>query len=156
MKLKYIILAGLAIVGLAVSPAIAQRHGWMGGFGAGHFRHNPERMLDHVSTMLDLTDAQKQFAKTLLADTKSQAEPVITQLKQGHESMAAAIKANRSDTEIGDIATRQGALVGQLSAIHAKAMAKFYAQLTPDQKTKADQVHDRIKSRFMGRFGQAE
>ena len=88
----------------------------------------------------------------LFNDAKAQAEPIVVQLKQGHESMAAAIKANKSDAEINDIAGKQGALIGQLAAIHSKAMAKFYAQLTPEQKNKADAIHDHIKARFMGRL----
>jgi Spy/CpxP family protein refolding chaperone len=62
--------------------------------------------------------------------------------------MTAAVKGNRSDAEIKDIADRQGALVGQLAFIRAKAMAQLYAQLTPEQKTKAEAIRDRIKSRF--------
>jgi Spy/CpxP family protein refolding chaperone len=151
MKLSSKVLAGVAILGLAITPLVAQRQGWMGGFGAGHFRHDPDRFLEFVSAFLDLTDAQKQFAKTLMTGAKAEAEPVVTQLKQSRASMEEAIKANQSDAEIGDIATKSGLLVGQLAAIHAKAMAKFYAQLTPEQKTKVDRFHDRIQSRFMGR-----
>lgn len=156
MKLRDKILVSLAVVGLAVSPLVAQRTGWMGGLGTGHFWNDPERMLAHVSAVLDLTDAQKQFAKALLADTKAQAQPLIAQLKQGHQAMEAAVKGNRSDTEIGDLASQQGVVIGQLAGIHAKAMAKFYAQLTSEQKAKADSVHDRIRSRFMGRFDRAQ
>lgn len=155
MTLRNKIFTGLAVIGLAVTPVIAQRQGWMGGFG-GHFQHNPERMVEHIGTILDLTDAQKTTAKALFADAKSQAEPIVTQLKAGHTAMAEAVKANKSDVEISDIAARQGVLVGQLAAIHAKAMAKFYAQLTPDQKAKADRLHDQFRSRFMSRFSAAQ
>jgi Spy/CpxP family protein refolding chaperone len=152
MKLGTKVLAGIAIFGLAITPLLAQRQGWLGGFGAGHFRHDPDRFLEFVSAFLDSTDTQKQFAKTLMADAKAEAEPVVAQLKQSRTSMEEAIKANKSDAEIGDIATKSGVLVGQLAAIHSKAMAKFYAQLTPEQKTKANRFHDRMQARFMGRL----
>lgn len=155
MTLRNKIFTGLAIIGLAITPVIAQRHGWMSGPG-GPFQRNPERMVEHIGTILDLTDAQKTAAKALFTDAKSQAEPIVTQLKAGHTSMAEAVKANKSDAEINDLAGRQGVLVGQLAAIHAKAMAKFYAQLTPDQKAKADRLHDQFKSRFMGRITGAQ
>jgi Spy/CpxP family protein refolding chaperone len=152
MKLFTKISVGVLLAALAVSPVVAQFGGWAGG----RFHKDPTAMIDHFGRVLDLTDAQKQAAKTLFSDAKAQAEPIASQLKQGHELMAAAVKGNRSDTEIIDIAARQGVLVGQLAAIHAKAMARFYAQLTPEQKTKADAIHDHMKSRFMGRFGAAQ
>src|SRR5262249_33588130 len=116
----------------------------------------PDRTVEHIGTILDLTDAQKATAKNLFTDAKSQADPIVTQLKAGHTAMADAVKANKSDAEMNDLAARQGVLVGQLAAIHAKAMAKFYAQLTPDQKAKADRLHDQFQSRFMGRFSGAQ
>ena len=151
-KLSSKVLAGVAILGLAITPLVAQRQGWMGGFGPGHFRHDPDRFLEFVGAFLDLTDTQKQFAKTLMTGAKAEAEPVVTQLKQSRASMEEAIKANKSDAEIGDIATKSGVLIGQLAAIHSKAMAKFYAQLTSEQKTKVDRFHDRMQERFMGRL----
>lgn len=147
------LLASLAMLGLSMTPLAAQRHGWMGGgnFGGGQFRHDPDRFLEFAGAFLDLTDAQKQSAKSLIASAKAEAEPVVTQLKQSRASMEDAIKANRSDAEIGDIAAKSGELIGKLAAIRAKAMAKFYAQLTPEQKAKVDRFHDRMQSRFMGR-----
>jgi Spy/CpxP family protein refolding chaperone len=108
----------------------------------------PQRRVDFLASKLDLTDAQKQSAQTIFAQSREAAKPVIEQLKQGHEAMAAAIKAGKSETELTQIATQQGALVGQLSAIHAKAYAQLYAQLSPDQRAKADQLHQ-----GMNRFG---
>jgi Spy/CpxP family protein refolding chaperone len=105
----------------------------------------PQRRLDFLASKLDLTDAQKQSAQSIFAQSREAAKPVIEQLKQGHEAMAAAIKAGKSEAELTQIATQQGALVGQLSAIHAKAFSQLYAQLTPDQKVKADQLHQGMK-----------
>ena len=101
----------------------------------------PQRRLDFLASKLDLTDAQKQSAQSIFAQLREAAKPVIEQLKQGHQAMATAIKAGKSEAELTQIATQQGALVGQLSAIHAKAFSQLYAQLTPDQRAKADQLH---------------
>ena len=73
MKLGTKVLAGIAIFGLAITPLLAQRQGWLGGFGAGHFRHDPDRFLEFVSAFLDSTDTQKQFAKTLMTGAKAEA-----------------------------------------------------------------------------------
>jgi Spy/CpxP family protein refolding chaperone len=120
-----------------------------GGFGSG-------QMLEHFATILDLTPAQKAFAEKLAADTKTQAEPITAQLTQVHDEMQAAVKSNNTGN-ISNIATRQGNLMGQLAALHAKAMASFYAQLTADQKAKFDKLHEGMQSRRDGmrqRFGQ--
>ena len=120
----------------------------------GHHRMNGGKRLDFMATALNLTDAQKETAKGIFADAKTSAQPIAAQLKQGREAMAAAIKAGKSETELTQLATQQGALTGQLAAICAKAFSSFYAQLTPDQKAKADQLHQNMKSRWQNRGAQ--
>ena len=100
MKLFTKVSIGVALSALAVSPVVAQFGGWTGG----RFHRDPAAIIDHFGRVLDLTDEQKQTATSLFNDAKAQAEPIVVQLKQGHESMAAAIKANKSDAEINDIA----------------------------------------------------
>ena len=136
MRLFMKVSVGVILAALAVSPLVAR------------FRKNPAGRIERFSRVLHLTDTQKQTARSIFQDVRTQAQPIVTQLKQGHESMTAAVKGNRSDADIKDIADRQGALVGQLAFIRAKAMAQLYAQLTPEQKTKAEAIRDRIKSRF--------
>lgn len=106
-----------------------------------------------IATYLGLTDAQKETFQAVLQDAKTQAEPIVTQLKTGHENMAAAIKAGKPESELTQIATAQGALMGQMAAIHAKAFAKIYAQLTPEQKAKADQLHEHMQGAMQSHFG---
>lgn len=146
MKLRTKIAIGLiAAVAIVATPVIAQRQGWT------PFQHDPARMLDHVSLMLDLTDAQKQTAKTLFESARSQAEPVIAQLKQGHEEISAAVKSNNT-AALDTLSARQGALIGQVIAIHTKTFGQFYTQLTPAQKEKAEKIHTQMQSGFMNHF----
>ena len=134
-------IAGFAVAGaLAAGLLLAQVPGF----------HRGERMKQLLATQLELTDAQKIQAKTIFETARQQAEPVVQQLKQGHEAVAAAVKANKSDQEIQQLANAQGALAGQLGGIHAKAMAKFYATLTPEQKDKADKLHECMKGFMEG------
>jgi Spy/CpxP family protein refolding chaperone len=112
-----------------------------------------QRHFQFIANYLSLTDAQKQAAQTILQEAHAQAEPILAQLKTGHQDMAAAVKGGKSDAELTAIATAQGNLMGQLAAIHAKAMSKIYAQLTPDQKAKADQLHEHFQGMMQHRFG---
>jgi Spy/CpxP family protein refolding chaperone len=144
-KVLSVFAAGVLVAGMVCAAALGPggHHGMMGG-----------KRLDFLATALNLTDAQKETAKGIFNDAKTSAQPVVDQLKQGHEAMAAAIKAGKSDAELTQLATQQGTLMGQLAAIHAKAFSSFYAQLTPDQKTKADQLHQDMKAMWQNGNGQ--
>lgn len=133
--------AGLLITGLVVAQVQTTHADGM------------QRHLQFVATFLNLTDAQKQAAQAILQDAKTQAEPIAAQLKTGHEEMGAAIKAGKSDAELTQIATTQGNLMGQMAAIHAKAFSRIYAQLTPEQKAKAVQLHEHLSGAMQEHFG---
>ncbi len=138
-------LSAIGIVGAGLLAAQGFRN-FGGGGPFGHLR-------EFVAVYLDLTDAQKAQATGIFDGARAAAEPVVEQLKAGHETMRAAIKAGKSDAELQRIADQQGALMAQLAGSHAKAMAKFYAILTPEQKAKADKLHDLVKSRIGERMG---
>jgi Spy/CpxP family protein refolding chaperone len=136
----------LTTAGIAAQDAKADRkaerraHAFRGerGFG-GH-------MLGRAATALNLTEQQKQFAQQLMADTRKQSEPVTTELRQNRKELTEAVKANNTSA-IDQLSQRQATLTAQLTALHSKAMASFYAQLTPEQKAKADEFHGRMKNR---------
>jgi Spy/CpxP family protein refolding chaperone len=147
--------AAVVAVGLAAMPAMSQ--GFGGGMRGGMHGMGPGGGfgLERAATILDLTPAQKTFVEKLVADTKAAAEPITAQLAQGRQEMQAAVKSNNTGN-INNIATQQGNLTGQLAGLHGKAMASFYAQLTPEQKAKFDKLHEGRQSRqgaMRQRFG---
>jgi periplasmic protein CpxP/Spy len=99
---------------------------------------------------LDLTDAQRQQARTIFQQARQNAQPIQQQLKQNRQAFAAAVKANDT-AQIQALATQQGALHGQALAIRGESMAKFYGTLTPEQRAKADQVQQRMRQRMQQR-----
>lgn len=111
-----------------------------------------ERFKAFIADYLDLTEAQKQQARSIYEKARSQAEPLRASLKTGREAMRDAVKANAPEAELDRLAKAQGELIGQLAAIHAKAMAEFYQSLTPEQREKAGKLHDRVKERLAERF----
>jgi Spy/CpxP family protein refolding chaperone len=108
---------------------------------------------DMLATALDLTAAQKQQAQAILSAARQSAQPVMQQLKQSRQSLIAAVKAG-DNAQIDEIATSQGVLEGQITAIHGKAFAQVYALLSPQQKAKADQMYQNMQSMFAHRFGE--
>ena len=108
-------------------------------------------MLGRMVRALGLTDAQKEQAKSIFQAARQSAQPTREQMKQNRQAMAAAVKANDT-AQIQSLANQQGVLAGQLAANRAEAMAKFYANLTPDQKAKADQMQQRMQNRMQQRM----
>ena len=107
-------------------------------------------MGQRLAQALNLSDAQKEQAKTIFQQAKQNAQPLAQQLKQNREALAAAVKANDA-AQIHSLAAQQGNLRGQMVAIRSEAMAKVYSTLTPDQKVKADQMRQQMKSHMRQR-----
>ena len=99
--------------------------------------------LDFLAGYLSLTDSQKSQAKTIFDAATTAASTAEGQLTAAHDALAVSVKANRADSELDRLAAAVGVIHGQLEAIHAKAMAKFYALLTAEQKTKFDALGNR-------------
>ncbi|PWU06463.1 MAG: hypothetical protein C5B51_12295 [Terriglobia bacterium] len=106
------------------------------------------RHMARLAQELNLTDAQKQQAKTIFQNARTTAQPLRDQLKQNHQALSAAAKAGQSDASIQQLATQQGNILGQLVAIRTQAFAKFYAVLTPEQRAKADQMQQDFQQRL--------
>ncbi len=98
-----------------------------------------QRRVDRLATMLNLTDAQKTQATTIFTNSYNAAQGIQPSLQTNRESLSTAIKKNDT-ASIDSLSMTTGTLTGQLTGIHAKAEAQFYAILTPDQKTKYDQM----------------
>jgi Spy/CpxP family protein refolding chaperone len=106
-----------------------------------------------IAQELNLTDAQRQQAKTIFQQARETAKPVREQLRANRQALAAAVKADQS-AEIQQLATARGNLMGQMTAIRAEASAKFYHTLTPEQRAKADQMHSQFRQQMRERGNQ--
>jgi periplasmic protein CpxP/Spy len=100
-----------------------------------------------LAQRLGLTDAQKAQAKTIFQQARVSAKPVREQLKQNRQALSAAVKAGKSDADLQKLAAVQGKLRGQMVAIRTEAFAKFYNELTPEQRAKADQMQQHFHQR---------
>ncbi len=98
------------------------------------------RMQQRMAAYLNLTPDQQAQAKQIRAQARQAAAPIRAQLKQSRQALQAAIKSG-NDAQIDQITQAQAPLIAQAAAIRAHAFEKIYATLTPDQKTKADNMH---------------
>lgn len=104
---------------------LAQRPG-PGRFGGGHY----------MATALDMTDAQQSQAKTIHESERAAAKPVMEQLKTQRQAVEQAIESGQSAEQVSQLATQEGALLGQLEGIRASARQQLYSILTPAQQKK--------------------
>jgi Spy/CpxP family protein refolding chaperone len=114
-------------------------------------------MFGHEQMMqaLNLTAAQKQQSKTIFDDARQKAAPIRQEMRQNREALHAAVKANNA-SDIERLSSHQGELQGKALAIRSEAMAKFYAILSPEQRTKADEMQSRMRQRMEERMRERE
>src|SRR5581483_7072508 len=144
--LKFAAIAALA-AGMAMAQAPAAPANPAQPLAGKAWRTHRGAFGQRMAQALNMTDAQKAQAKAIFQQARQNAQPVAQQLKQNREALAAAVKAN-DVAQIHSLSLQQGNLRGQLLGIRSEAMAKVYATLTPEQKTKADQMHQQMKTRM--------
>lgn len=132
----------LSVAALSAAMAFAQ-HGPRAAGMAGT-PPDPATMIqnrvDHLATLLTLTDAQKTQAITIFTTAQTANTALRTQEQTARTALETAVKAN-DVAGITVAANTLGTLSAQRLANDAKAQAAFYALLTADQKTKFDTLH---------------
>jgi len=118
---------------------------------AGQHQMRQARMFDRLVSTLNLTDDQQQQVKSILQSAHQSSRPIAQQLRQDRQSLRAAIQAGKPDADLNQISGDIGSLTGQLTAMRSKTFAKIYALLTPDQRTQAQAMFDRVRARSMAR-----
>lgn len=107
------------------------QHGWR--------RAGRQARAERIAKYLNLTPEQQDNAKKVFAAAKEEAAPLHQQLKQNREALMNAVKSG-NEAQIDEITKSEAPVLAQLMAIRAKAFEKIYATLTPEQKTKAENM----------------
>lgn len=110
-----------------------------------HHRMPGGRMMQRLSSRLNLTPDQQNRAKAIFQQSRDEMRAISPQLKQEHQALSSAFKSD-NEQQIDQILQKNAQVNTQAKAIHAKTMAKFYQILTPDQKAKFDQSRNRFGS----------
>jgi Spy/CpxP family protein refolding chaperone len=146
---RFRVLAAVFAVALLASGAFSQnvvkttqssRHRGRG-FGA--------RMFGFYSDYLDLTDAQQAQMKDILAKEKPAIRPLMQQLAQGHQQLAALEQSGAFDeTKVRTIANQQSQIMTELMVQKARIKSELMTVLTQDQKDKMAKFEARRQARF--------
>jgi len=90
---------------------------------------------------LDLTDAQRAQIKQIHESGKSTLKPLWQQEHQSHQAMMALITSGNFDqAKAQEIANQEAQIHAQLEVQHAQLAAQAYQVLTPEQKTKFNEL----------------
>jgi Spy/CpxP family protein refolding chaperone len=130
----------LVLVGLAIARADAPRwHRWR--------HHTP---LGYVAHELKLNDAQRSQIKSIWQAERPTLSSLVREFAAENKEMdAATVQGNLDESKVQEIASRQGATVAKLLVEKERLKSKIYtAVLTPEQRTKADQLEGRWHSRL--------
>jgi periplasmic protein CpxP/Spy len=142
-----LIIAALAVAligAVAVSQTVAShRHG---GF--------EQHLLGFMTDYLDLTDAQQAQVKDILSKEKPTIQPLLDQLKQGHQSLMALETSGTFDEgKVRALATQQTQTMTELIVQKARIHNELFQLLTPDQKAKAIKLMNRHAQHMPGAPG---
>lgn len=129
----------LVVVGIA---ALGQS---MAGNG-GHWHRGGflNRRIAHLTRALDLTDAQQQEVKSLVEAQRPALKGMMQQLVSERQQMLAATQNGQFDqSKVQAIASQQGQTLANLIVARQELRSKIYSLLTPEQRTKFDQMQQR-------------
>ena len=134
-----LLITTLALLTTFSAAAQGPRHRNDGGGGTETSGDRTTRRLDYLTGYLSLTEAQRAQAQTIFTAADTASETARGQLTAARDALNTAIRANAPDAELDRLAAAVGTIEGQLTAIQAKASARFYALLTAEQRTRYDQ-----------------
>ena len=150
-----IIVAALAITlvaAAAVSQTVVKHHhegmAWGGGpMGRGPFGGH---MLRFFANHLDLTDAQQSQIKDILAKERPTVQPLFEQLRQSHHELRQIAESGAFDeAKTRSLAAQQSQTLTELIVQKTRIESELFQVLTPEQKTKAQELINRHEQRFM-------
>jgi Spy/CpxP family protein refolding chaperone len=150
MRNRILVIAGIAVL-IIGATVFALGHGFQGipggrgdGPGKGHGRGFGPGMMDHIAKALDLTAEQQTQVKALFEGMHAAEEARHTKRDDLRKQLEAATANGQFDeTKVRTIANEQAQLMADSMVEHERMKSKIYAILTPEQRTKAEEMHKR-------------
>jgi protein CpxP len=138
---------------LVVAGFAVLLHAQATGQGMRRWGHRRGMIMRHIARQLNLTDAQKAQIKQIWQAEKPAIQPLMQQLADNRKQLVLAATSGQFDeAKVQSLASQQSQVLAQLTVERVKIANKVYNLLTPEQRTKADQLRDQWLSR-MGQFG---
>ncbi len=148
MKRRILIIAGL--VALVLTGSV---------YAVRHARGNrnlsfTERIAARIARRLDLTDAQQAKVKSILEAERQNVSPLFAQAAKNRQQLHEATANGKFDeAQVRTIAAQQGQTMTELIVARERVKSKIYNDvLTPEQRTKADELMQRMEGHFRDRM----
>jgi Spy/CpxP family protein refolding chaperone len=133
-----------AAAGLATTALAAQ--------GRGKFGHHQGWMLQRMTRELNLTEAQQAQIKSILQTQRAKIKPLTQQLHQNEQARSAVITGSFDETQARAFAGKQTQIMSDLIVEKERTKSEIYAVLTPDQRSKAQQLMQQREQRRLQRM----
>jgi protein CpxP len=159
MKKRVLVIAGIAVlvVGAAIF-ATAQaglRFNHFQQHGRGEKRHGPgsPEMMEHMARALGLTEDQKTQIKALMDGMQATEEARHQKMEELQKQMS-AITANGQfdEAKVREVANQQAQIHAEQIVEHERMKSKVFSLLTPEQRVKAEAMHEKMREHGGGEF----
>lgn len=112
------------------TPPATQQHHWKGKHGHEHFWKQ-----------LNLTQKQKSEIKAIREQARTEMQPLIKELKEGHKKLMELRKTGSFDeAKVSAVAEEQARTLTKVIVERERTVYKMRAVLTPKQRAKLDQM----------------
>lgn len=120
------------------------------GYHRGQRHGRRHGMYAYLARQLQLTDAQKAQIKTMVQAQRASAKPLMQQLADQRKQLMTATAGGKFDqAKVTSIAQAQADVMAKLIVMREQVKSQIYNQvLTPDQRTKADQLQQKHMQRM--------
>ena len=145
----------LAIGGTLYSKANAQpSRGDDFGRGPGHGMRGPERPLDLMAKVLELSDDQKARIKALMVQEHETMGKFRQSMDEGRKAMDDLAMSDEFDAaKAKALADNQARKLSEMIMTKAKLQNQIFAVLTPEQRTLAKRIRPLLQPPGMGPMG---
>jgi Spy/CpxP family protein refolding chaperone len=148
------VLAVAVCATIAVSQTVRKTSHGMGRFGGHSFG---ARMFGFNADYLDLTDAQQAQMKDILTKEKPTIQPLMQQLRQGHQQMQQLEQAGAFDeAKVRAVASQQSQAMTELIVQKERIKSELMTVLTQDQKDRLAKLQARRQARMQKHLQEAQ
>ncbi len=110
-----------------------------------HWKHHHGH--HHLWKKLNLTDTQKKEMFSIRLEERAKMKPLVQKLKAGRDQLRALPKGQFDEAKVRAIAKGQADIRTELIVERQHMKSKIYAVLTPEQRAKVEQMHEKWQSR---------
>jgi Spy/CpxP family protein refolding chaperone len=104
-----------------------------------------EDMIEHISRELNLSNTQRTQAKAILDAERAATDPLEAKSEEIHKQIEATVVNGQFDeAQVRALADQAGQLSADMMVEHVRAHSKLFSLLTPEQRTKAIEMHKRM------------